>query len=198
MAWTEERVEILKKLWAEGLSASQIAGQLGEVSRNAVIGKVHRLGLARRAASSRSQISVPRKTRRPRAGGSRGQDFAPRDKNTMKGHDGAPEVWRKFKALPESAIEELVIPLDERKTIATLEPCSCRWPIGDPEEDDFHFCGRTKLENGPYCEHPARIAYQPRQNRNAASSSQAQTSSVNTQLKVAIPSIEVENAGTGK
>ena len=56
MAWTEERVELLKKLWAEGLSASQIAGRLGGVTRNAVIGKVHRLGLAGRATSSRSRV----------------------------------------------------------------------------------------------------------------------------------------------
>ncbi len=177
MAWTEERVEILKKLWGDGLSASQIAAQLGEVSRNAVIGKVHRLGLARRAPSSRSQVSVPRKTRRSRAGKANGPTYSTREKNVMKAQGRAPDIWNKAPVpqpvapVPTKAVDELVIPLAERKTIATLEPCSCRWPIGDPEEDDFHFCGRRKLENAPYCEHHARIAYQPRQTRNLQAAS---------------------------
>ena len=66
MAWTDERVELLKKLWAEGLSASQIAGRLGGATRNAVIGKVHRLGLSGRATSSRSSSPRPRRTHVPR------------------------------------------------------------------------------------------------------------------------------------
>jgi GcrA cell cycle regulator len=62
MNWTDERVELLRKLWAEGLSASQIAAQLGGVSRNAVIGKVHRLKLSSRG---RSTAAAPRTRRRP-------------------------------------------------------------------------------------------------------------------------------------
>ncbi len=168
MAWTEERVEILKKLWAEGLSASQIANQLGEVSRNAVIGKVHRLGLARRAPSSRSQITLPRKARRmPGNSKSARQKFASREKNTQKVLDGQhPPISSKKAPVQLRVIEELVIPKAERKSIETLTACSCRWPIGDPESDDFHFCGRNRLENKPYCEFHAAIAYQPRPSRN--------------------------------
>ncbi|MGZ5850479.1 MAG: GcrA family cell cycle regulator, partial [Methyloceanibacter sp.] len=66
MAWNDERVELLKKLWAEGLSASQIASRLGGVTRNAVIGKVHRLGLSGRATSSRSASPRPRRVQAPR------------------------------------------------------------------------------------------------------------------------------------
>ena len=71
MAWNDERVELLKKLWAEGLSASQIAGRLGGVTRNAVIGKVHRLGLSGRATTSRMKIMRPRQRAVPAGGGKR-------------------------------------------------------------------------------------------------------------------------------
>ena len=63
MSWTDERVELLKKLWADGLSASQIAAELGGITRNAVIGKVHRLGLSGRAKSPSSSAPRPRKAR---------------------------------------------------------------------------------------------------------------------------------------
>src|SRR3972149_3775965 len=124
MAWTDERVELLKKLWAEGLSASQIAARLGGVTRNAVIGKVHRLGLSGRATSSRSSSPRPRRAPVPRAG-----------------------------------------PLNERASILTLKEAMCRWPIGDPGEPEFHFCGRKSCGTLPYCEHHARMAYQPVQAR---------------------------------
>jgi GcrA cell cycle regulator len=160
MAWTEERVESLKKLWAEGLSASQIAVRLGEVSRNAVIGKVHRLGLAGRATTSRVKTVRPRKavarTKRPRSlrfaglGGSR-EGFL---------HPALQPIGEQTRHY-----EELVIPLEERKTIQTLEKSSCRWPIGDPQHEDFHFCGKGRLSGLPYCEFHARRAFQPVQQR---------------------------------
>jgi len=165
MAWTDERVEQLKKLWSEGLSASQIASRLGEVTRNAVIGKVHRLGLAGRATVSRPKSMRPRKAAsdiaRPgkrnrllrfQSGGSR-EAFAP-----FGGEGAAPEPYIR-------TFEELVIPLEERASILSLKETSCRWPIGDPQHDDFHFCGKGKLDGLPYCEFHARRAFQPAQNR---------------------------------
>jgi GcrA cell cycle regulator len=164
MAWTDERVEQLRKLWSEGLSASQIATRLGDVTRNAVIGKVHRLGLAGRATTSRIKTLRPRKNvarvnKRQRLsrfhspGGALGRDPF----GTPFGDAGS--------AVPPRAYEELVIPLEERASILTLKESSCRWPIGDPQQEDFHFCGRSKIEGLPYCEFHARRAFQPVQSR---------------------------------
>ena len=159
MAWTDERVELLKKLWAEGLSASQIAARLGGVTRNAVIGKVHRLGLSGRATSSRSSSPRPRRTHVPRAS---------RTPSLMFGTRGATALKPQFEMevdLSPAPLEELVIPLNERASIMTLKESMCRWPIGDPSEPEFHFCGRKKCGSLPYCEHHARMAYQPVQAR---------------------------------
>ncbi len=158
MAWTDERIEALKRLWSEGLSASQIANRLSGITRNAVIGKVHRLGLAGRATTSRLH------SHRPRA----------RLANTTRAASGrvAPLGNPAFRALylPDAEpymppAEEFVIPLAERKTLQTLVECSCRWPIGDPQMADFHFCGKTKVAGLPYCEFHARRAFQPPQPR---------------------------------
>ena len=154
MSWTDDRVELLKKLWSEGLSASQIAGRLGSVTRNAVIGKVHRLGLSGRATTSRM------KTHRPRA-------RMANPKRVVKPRfavAGNPAVRALYSSDAEAYVppaEEIVIPLAERKTIQTLTECSCRWPIGDPQMSDFHFCGKTKVAGLPYCEVHARRAFQP-------------------------------------
>lgn len=156
MAWTDERVDLLKKLWGEGLSASQIAGRLGSVTRNAVIGKVHRLGLSGRATTSRMKSHRPR----PRMA-------SKRMAKTRFAAQGNPA----FRALYQEAdvyvppVEEMVIPASERKTIQTLTECSCRWPIGDPQMSDFHFCGKNKVPGLPYCEFHARRAFQPPQAR---------------------------------
>jgi GcrA cell cycle regulator len=153
MAWTDERVDLLKKLWAEGLSASQIAGRLGGVTRNAVIGKVHRLGLSGRATSSRSSGPRPRRNHVPRA---------PRAPSLLFGTRGNTALKPVYEMEPEPMpLEELVIPLHERASILTLKEAMCRWPIGDPGEPEFHFCGRKTCAALPYCEHHARMAYQP-------------------------------------
>jgi GcrA cell cycle regulator len=157
MAWNDERVELLKKLWADGLSASQIAGRLGGVTRNAVIGKVHRLGLSGRATTSRM------KSHRPRV---RTQSA----KRLMKPRfaSGNPAFRNLYLADTEPYVppaEELVIPLKERKYIQTLTEVDCRWPIGDPQQADFHFCGKQKINGLPYCEVHARRAFQPPQAR---------------------------------
>lgn len=159
MAWNDERVELLKKLWSEGLSASQIAGRLGGVTRNAVIGKVHRLGLSGRATTSRM------KSHRPRA---RAAVNARRMQKTRFAPQGNPALRALYQPEAEPftpAVEELVIPIKERRTIQTLTECSCRWPIGDPQSADFHFCGKTKVTGLPYCEFHARRAFQPPQPR---------------------------------
>ena len=163
MAWTDERVELLKKLWSEGLSASQIAGRLGGVTRNAVIGKVHRLGLSGRATSSRSSVPRQRRTHThaPRQNRAPSITFGTRGNVALK-----PAFEEEFQAAPAPApVEELVIPLHERASILTLKESMCRWPIGDPTEEEFHFCGRKKTGSVPYCEHHARMAYQPVQAR---------------------------------
>jgi GcrA cell cycle regulator len=162
MAWNDERVELLKKLWAEGLSASQIAGRLGGVTRNAVIGKVHRLGLSGRATTSRMKSMRPR----PRANA-----VVVQGKRVGKprfGATGNATVRALYhpEAEPYSPpVEELVIPMAERKSIQTLGECNCRWPIGDPQLADFHFCGKDKVMGLPYCEFHARRAFQPPQPR---------------------------------
>ena len=154
MAWNDERVELLKKLWAEGLSASQIAGRLGGVTRNAVIGKVHRLGLSGRATTSRMKSMRPR----PRV--------AKRIIKSPFRTVGNPTVRGLFQIDADPfvpTVEELVIPANERKYIQTLTEQSCRWPIGDPQLAEFHFCGKSKVNGLPYCEFHARRAFQPPQ-----------------------------------
>jgi GcrA cell cycle regulator len=160
MTWNDERVDVLKKLWSDGLSASQIASRLGGVTRNAVIGKVHRLGLSGRATTSRM------KSHRPRV-------RAQAAKRLPKQRFGAPIGNQAFRSLylgdsgepyvPPA--EELVIPMGERKYIQTLTDSCCRWPIGDPQQPEFHFCGRKKIPGLPYCEVHARRAFQPPQPR---------------------------------
>ena len=143
MSWNDERVELLKKLWAEGLSASQIAGRLGGVTRNAVIGKVHRLGLSGRATSSRSSSPRPRRVHAPR------QHRAPSLLFGTRGNVALKPAYEEETELLPAPIEELYIPPDERATILTLKESMCRWPIGDPGEEEFHFCGRKKCGSVP-------------------------------------------------
>ena len=157
MAWTDERVELLKKLWGEGLSASQIAGRLGSVTRNAVIGKVHRLGLSGRATTSRMKSHRPR----PRMASKR---MATKTRFATTGNPALRALYQETEAYVPP-VEEMVIPVAERKTIQTLTECSCRWPIGDPQAADFHFCGKNKVPGLPYCEFHARRAFQPPQAR---------------------------------
>ncbi len=159
MSWNDERVELLKKLWSEGLSASQIAGRIGSVTRNAVIGKVHRLGLSGRATTSRMKSHRPR----PRANPVR---KLAKPKFANVGNTAVRNLFQSDATEPYvPPVEELVIPLAERKTIQTLLETHCRWPIGDPQEADFHFCGKNKVTGLPYCEFHARRAFQPPQPR---------------------------------
>ena len=163
MSWTTERVDLLKRLWSEGLSASQIATELGGVTRNAVIGKVHRLGLSGRAKTT----TAPAKPRRTRpAASTPARPAAPAAPRTI----GATAL--KAEAAPVAAVAaqpapvaELVIPQEQRATILQLNERTCKWPIGDPSSDDFYFCGRNSDPGVPYCPHHCRIAYQPMNDR---------------------------------
>ncbi|GGZ45232.1 cell cycle sigma 70 cofactor GcrA [Asticcacaulis endophyticus] len=159
MSWTDERVETLKKLWQEGHSASQIAKQLGGVTRNAVIGKVHRLGLSGRAAPSQPARPLYKPAKPPRA--------------------AAPEAARpQAQATPVRRVEPVVavrqaptlpiVPLVEgpgTATVLTLGAKMCKWPIGDPSSDEFTFCGRRADDGIPYCVEHSRVAYQPQQKK---------------------------------
>jgi GcrA cell cycle regulator len=175
MGWTEERVELLKKLWMEGLSASQIAAVLGDgVTRNAVIGKVHRLKLSGRAkpTSSTPRVrSAPRSARRPGLSsgtrsslGSHGGIMSrPRPMGGGGGMIGATalKVSEEFEVeayqLPQ--VQELDIPVEQRLTLLQLNEHTCKWPIGDPLTPDFYFCGQPHDEGRPYCEFHSRRAY---------------------------------------
>ncbi|CAN5119734.1 GcrA family cell cycle regulator [Caulobacter sp. DWR2-3-1b2] len=156
MSWTDERVTTLKKLWLDGLSASQIAKQLGGVTRNAVIGKVHRLGLSGRAAPS--QPARPAfKAPRPARPAATAMPSAPRR-----------VIAAEPAALPAVAQQPSVPAFRDEQpgsaTVLTLGAHMCKWPIGDPSTDGFTFCGR-RSSDGPYCNEHARVAYQPQQTK---------------------------------
>lgn len=162
MNWTDERVELLKKLWAEGLSASQIAAELGSITRNAVIGKVHRLGLSGRAKTVSAPAPRPRKPR-PAA------EARPRPMvhgNTALAPVFQPAIEAEPEELPDPVAN--VIPMADRCTILDLTEFTCRWPVGDPGKPDFFYCGSHTKIGLPYCAYHARIAYQPVQDRRRA------------------------------
>ncbi len=159
--WTNERVALLKQLWADGLSASQIATKLKDVSRSAVIGKVHRLGLAGRATTPRVRTARPRSdialfpARTPQAQRRAFTNPAPKP---------APQPQERKAAaiIPLRALPDLDEPAPEGSLkLLDLKDGMCHWPIGDPQEDGFHFCGRRGSFAGPYCERHAAIAYNP-------------------------------------
>jgi GcrA cell cycle regulator len=150
MAWTDERVELLKTLWAEGLSAAQIANKMGGVTRNAVIGKVHRLGLSGRAAPAKPQRGCG--------------PSAERREEVVMAKPARQENFKPVIPEPES-IAPLVLETGDRTTVATIKNNMCKWPIGDPAKDDFHFCGQAAGTGKSYCTYHARLAFQPPQRR---------------------------------
>jgi GcrA cell cycle regulator len=161
MYWTNEKVELLRQLWLDGKSASQIAAALGDgVTRNAVIGKVHRLGLSGRvktATNAAPRIRQKSAARVPLAGRSGG------------GFRGNAALAMARDALldaePDDLREDVVIPMSLRVTIVELKEAMCRWPLGDPTTPEFRYCGIETLSDRPYCQHHARLAYQPAQDR---------------------------------
>lgn len=157
--WTDERVELLTKLWRTGASASQIAAELGGTTRNAVLSKAHRLikrGVIQFRADPQSGTRQRAKATR-RGRGRRAKAPLP-NRNTGI----FPERLSSEPRAPEPIHgPDLVIPEAERRSLHELQPDDCRWPIGDPRKPGFHFCGKSKVPGSPYCEFHAQRAIQP-------------------------------------
>ncbi len=182
MSWTDERVETLKAMWAEGKSASQIAKELGGVTRNAVIGKVHRLGLSNRgpngdrAEDAELILAAEPAPAAPEAAATEeaapveaaAPAPAPRDPGLMRPKPvmGAGQPLPPQPAGSEMS-EEARANLDEvakkarRLSLMQLTERTCKWPIGDPATDDFWFCGLACVPGKPYCETHVAVAFQP-------------------------------------
>jgi GcrA cell cycle regulator len=167
MSWTDERVELLRKLWLEGLSASQIASELANgITRNAVIGKIHRLGLSGRVKAQAAPSARVRLKQQPErvVVAQRAASGGPVIRgNTALALKEEPIEY----AIPKPAAEPIVIPISERVTIVELKESMCRWPHGDPTSMEFRYCGAKKpaMGEGPYCAYHSRMAYQPIQER---------------------------------
>ncbi|MEN3397487.1 GcrA family cell cycle regulator [Brucella melitensis] len=179
MNWTDERVELLKKLWSDGLSASQIAAQLGGVSRNAVIGKVHRLKLSGRGktttASPRSKkVNTPAAAPRPAVqNNNSGTHTTTMRTATVTKTVGATALQMEYatEVVAETVIKpasDVVVPISRHLTLLQLSERTCKWPIGDPLNEDFHFCGNESGEASPYCSYHSRLAFQPTAERRRA------------------------------
>lgn len=180
MSWTDERVELLKAMWAEGKSASQIAKELGGVTRNAVIGKVHRLGLSNRGPNGErieegevaaAEVAPP--PQEPEAPAEAAQAEAllrPREAAAPPPARPKPVVSANGQPMPPTGSEispEALANLAEvakkarRLTLMQLTERTCKWPIGDPATDDFWFCGLSCVPGKPYCETHVAVAFQP-------------------------------------
>jgi GcrA cell cycle regulator len=169
MNWNDERVETLKKLWSEGLSASQIAASLGGVSRNAVIGKVHRLKLSSRG---RAAAAPARQKKAPKAAIAANASVKPAARiatqsRPMPASIGATALQVQYEtdAVAEVYVRpvhsNVVVPISRRLRLVELTERTCKWPNGDPLAEDFSFCGTDSAETGPYCKYHAKLAYQP-------------------------------------
>jgi GcrA cell cycle regulator len=169
MNWTDERVELLRKLWSDGLSASQIAAQLGGVSRNAVIGKVHRLKLSSRGRATAAPVRQKKTVHAPSAVKQAPRAAAPM--RAMPVSIGATALQTQFDVEPAvarhvvRAVENVVVPISRRLQLIQLSERTCKWPNGDPLTEDFNFCGNEAADSGPYCAYHSRIAFQPASER---------------------------------
>jgi GcrA cell cycle regulator len=187
MSWTDERVELLKKMWSEGQSASQIAKELGGVTRNAVIGKVHRLGLSNRAGSTPAPTKAEPKPAAPAAAKPK-----PAPEAEAKRKPATPEAQVPETRVAISPARKAIIPAGQplppqpsaneispealakvsevekkAKKISLMELTerTCKWPVGDPATDDFWFCGLPVQAGKPYCEAHVGVAFQPMSSR---------------------------------
>src|SRR6056297_427422 len=188
MSWSDERVDLLKRLWGEGQSASQIAKELGGVTRNAVIGKVHRLGLSNRngsapvanaAPAAAPEAEAPKAAAKP-APKPAAKPSAPAEANGEEAEPANAPV--RIKAIipagqpppPPSANEidpEALAKVSEiekkakRLSLMELTERTCKWPVGDPATEDFWFCGLQVQTGKPYCEAHVGVAFQPMSSR---------------------------------
>ena len=141
MSWTDEKVAKLKELWGKGNTASQIAEIIGGISRNAVIGKAHRLNLSAKIKTRASSLS----------------------KNYNKNIEGNKiQLRRGRKSKFQSLIIEKDFEPENPKQLEELDENSCKWPIGHPNENNFYFCGRSSLKDFSYCKLHLLYAYQPK------------------------------------
>ena len=173
MSWNDERVEALKTMWGEGKSASQIAKELGGVTRNAVIGKVHRLGLSNRATSTSAKSAEPKAKAAPKAKPAPKAEAAPKPAEARPANVPARKpIITAGQPLPpqpsqsEISAEALANLAEfERKAkklkLMQLTERTCKWPIGDPATQDFWFCGHQTQSGKPYCETHVAVAFQP-------------------------------------
>ena len=141
MSWTEEKVSKLKELWGKGKTASQIAEIIGGISRNAVIGKAHRLNLSAKIKTRTATTN---------------QNF----ENSLEEKNAPIKRTRKNKF--KSLIIEKDFEPENPKQLEELDENSCKWPIGHPDESSFYFCGRTSLKDFSYCKLHLLYAYQPK------------------------------------
>ncbi len=142
MSWTEDRVSILKKLWGDGHTAAEIAKKLGGVTRNAVIGKAHRLKLSNRVSPIQ-------------------QNKKPANKNVERKNVIKTKIAAvKTSNAPTVAVKKEHVIAGELHSLLDLKPRMCRWPSGDPKEKEFGFCGENTISGIPYCAEHAQLAYQ--------------------------------------
>lgn len=188
MSWTDERVELLKKMWGEGQSASQIAKELGGVTRNAVIGKVHRLGLSNRAGSGGAKADAkPKAEAKPKAAPKPKAEPKAKPVPEMKTEPAVPprpaNAPSNRKAIipagqplppqpsaneisPEALAKVNEIEKKAKKlTLMELTERTCKWPVGDPATEHFWFCGLPTQAGKPYCEAHVGVAFQPMSSR---------------------------------
>jgi GcrA cell cycle regulator len=198
MSWTDERVARLQEMWNEGLSAAQIAKELGGVTRNAVIGKVHRLGLSNRATGSsrpgapdalahedgvaepaRADLADDAPAAAPATDHAEAQPAAAAPAAAAPAHaEPAPQPARPLSAtqrrepqpMSEDRLEVLANLAEIEKTarrvsLLDLTERVCKWPIGDPTDPDFHFCGLPAVAGKPYCAAHVAVAFQPMSSR---------------------------------
>jgi GcrA cell cycle regulator len=187
MSWTDDRVEILKKLWVEGQSASQIAKELGGVTRNAVIGKVHRLGLSNRATSSsssksdtKSKTSVKSMSDTKRVSNKTSTSKVTSANSPSEPRSNVTSLRRQIipagQPLPPQPSANEISPealarvseIEKKaKKISLLELTerTCKWPVGDPATEEFWFCGLPSQAGKPYCEAHVGVAFQPMSQR---------------------------------
>lgn len=167
MSWTDERIATLKKMWKEGKSAAEIAKTLGKgVTRNAVIGKAHRMGLSGRPSPIKKS-AAPKKEAAPKKTAAK----APRSKKatTPAAAPTAKAAAPVKEAEDVKIFEKDVVPPGGGVALLDLTERMCKWPIGDPRDDDFTFCGLAIRPGTPYCAQHAAMAYQTSsRNRGAA------------------------------
>ena len=187
MSWTNERVELLKKMWGEGQSASQIAKELGGVTRNAVIGKVHRLGLSNRnsgtskpaaepkekpAAAPKPAAAAPKPKPQPKTEPARPVTPEPASADARPATPARRQIIPAGQPLPPQPSANEISPEAlakvnevEKKAkklgLMELTERTCKWPVGDPATEDFWFCGLPVQQGKPYCEAHVGVAFQP-------------------------------------